>query len=114
MNAFRALYLCAGDAGWSSPVARQAHNLKVAGSNPAPATNTPLHFISVGSALKLSSAAKSPLTSISTGFRSPFGDDGHAVNELADLKEYVVPFLADRQIVQMVFQPVDDPDVGLR
>jgi hypothetical protein len=27
-----------GDAGWSSPVARQAHNLKVAGSNPAPAT----------------------------------------------------------------------------
>ena len=29
-----------GDAGWSSPVARQAHNLKVAGSNPAPATKT--------------------------------------------------------------------------
>ena len=27
-----------GDAGWSSPVARQAHNLKVAGSNPVPAT----------------------------------------------------------------------------
>ena len=26
-------------AGWSSPVAHQAHNLKVAGSNPAPATN---------------------------------------------------------------------------
>ena len=25
-------------AGWSSLVARQAHNLKVAGSNPAPAT----------------------------------------------------------------------------
>ena len=24
---------------WSSPVARQAHNLKVVGSNPAPATN---------------------------------------------------------------------------
>ena len=31
--------LCLG-AGWSSPVARQAHNLKVAGSNPAPATNS--------------------------------------------------------------------------
>ena len=29
------------DAGWSSPVARQAHNLKVAGSNPAPATKNP-------------------------------------------------------------------------
>ena len=27
-------------AGWSSPVARQAHNLKVVGSNPAPATST--------------------------------------------------------------------------
>ena len=26
-------------AGWSSPVARQAHNLKVRGSNPLPATN---------------------------------------------------------------------------
>ena len=29
------------DAGWSSPVARQAHSLKVAGSNPAPATKNP-------------------------------------------------------------------------
>ena len=28
------------DAGWSSPVARQAHNLKAAGSNPAPATKS--------------------------------------------------------------------------
>ncbi len=26
-------------AGWSSPVARRAHNPKVAGSNPVPATN---------------------------------------------------------------------------
>src|ERR1700740_829662 len=26
------------DAGWRSPVARQAHNLKVVGSNPTPAT----------------------------------------------------------------------------
>jgi hypothetical protein len=31
------------NAGWSSPVARQAHNLKAAGSNPAPATNHPHH-----------------------------------------------------------------------
>ena len=30
-------------AGWSSPVARQAHNLKVVGSNPTPATN-PLKY----------------------------------------------------------------------
>ena len=28
-------------AGWSSPVARQAHNLKVVGSNPTPATKKP-------------------------------------------------------------------------
>src|SRR5207249_4013401 len=28
-------------AGWSSLVARQAHNLKIAGSNPAPATKSP-------------------------------------------------------------------------
>ena len=27
-------------AGWSSPVARQAHNLKVTGSNPVPASRT--------------------------------------------------------------------------
>ena len=31
-------------AGWSSPVARQAHNLKVAGSNPAPATKYELEI----------------------------------------------------------------------
>ena len=35
------LAVYAGNAGWSSPVARQAHNLKAAGSNPAPATNQP-------------------------------------------------------------------------
>ena len=32
------------DAGWSSPVARQAHNLKVVGSNPTPATSNPFDF----------------------------------------------------------------------
>ena len=32
-------FLLALGAGWSSPVARQAHNLKVVGSNPTPATN---------------------------------------------------------------------------
>jgi hypothetical protein len=36
---FRHLRRHNNDAGWSSLVARQAHNLKVAGSNPAPATN---------------------------------------------------------------------------
>ena len=32
------------NAGWSSPVARQAHNLKVTGSNPVPATHTHTHI----------------------------------------------------------------------
>ena len=32
-------FLKGTDAGWSSPVARWAHNPKVAGSNPVPATN---------------------------------------------------------------------------
>jgi hypothetical protein len=36
-------------AGWSSPEAREAHNLKVAGSNPAPAT--PNHSLSVPTTL---------------------------------------------------------------
>jgi hypothetical protein len=33
-------------AGWSSLVARQAHNLKVAGSNPAPAPNFSINNLS--------------------------------------------------------------------
>ena len=37
-------------AGWSSLVAREAHNLGVVGSNPAPATKTPVskHFSTPG------------------------------------------------------------------
>ena len=37
-KAANAAYSHSINAGWSSPVARQAHNLKAAGSNPAPAT----------------------------------------------------------------------------
>ena len=37
-NPFTCLTTFHSVAGWSSPVARQAHNLKAAGSNPAPAT----------------------------------------------------------------------------
>ena len=39
---------CVYMSGWSSPVARQAHNLKVVGSNPTPATNVsrkPVHSL---------------------------------------------------------------------
>jgi hypothetical protein len=40
------------DAGWSSPVARQAHNLKVVGSNPTPATNdTDIKWLTIGTIL---------------------------------------------------------------
>ena len=42
-NEFSIIYAQFNIAGWSSMVARQAHNLKVAGSNPAPATN--FHYI---------------------------------------------------------------------
>ena len=41
MSTLRSAMLLFLVAGWSSPVARQAHNLKAAGSNPAPATNFP-------------------------------------------------------------------------
>ena len=54
------LALGANDAGWSSPVARWAHNPKVGGSNPPPATN----FAGVGVPSNLSCAARvAPLRS---------------------------------------------------
>jgi len=40
LRARREKYICYYiGAGWSSPVAREAHNLEVVGSNPAPATS---------------------------------------------------------------------------
>ena len=38
VNAVKAFIMCTSIAGWSSLVARRAHNPKVVGSNPAPAT----------------------------------------------------------------------------
>jgi hypothetical protein len=55
-----------GDAGWSSPVARQAHNLKVVGSNPTPATKTTLRTSSVRPS-SASSVASWPCTVTLTG-----------------------------------------------
>ena len=40
----RIVYILSNDAGWSSPVAREAHNLEVVGSNPAPATSAPRSY----------------------------------------------------------------------
>ena len=61
------LFLCFLIAGWSSPVARQAHNLKVLGSNPSPAPrvcpsdsiSSLLRFQVVVSCLKVSISIKS-------------------------------------------------------
>ncbi len=60
------------DAGWSSPVARQAHNLKAAGSNPAPATNLNCEASAEAAASldpdpKASIAASAPRTSTVRG-----------------------------------------------
>ena len=46
------------DAGWSSPVARQAHNLKVVGSNPTPAPTKPLISLRKSGAFLLSECAE--------------------------------------------------------
>src|SRR5262245_51944748 len=62
------------NAGWSSPVARQAHNLKVIGSNPIPATKDHQNprsptargclILGASPAAKAISAANSPYNSI--------------------------------------------------
>ncbi len=53
------------DAGWSSLVARRAHNPKVVGSNPAPATNSSIfqlfllvtHYADLGTASNVDTAS---------------------------------------------------------
>jgi len=47
-------------AGWSSPVARQAHNLKVVSSNLAPATNICKAFSALAKTQKIRGAALVP------------------------------------------------------
>ena len=47
-------------AGWSSPVARQAHNLKVRGSNPLPAPNSFIFFAGGGVAALVALCAPAP------------------------------------------------------
>ena len=46
------------NAGWSSPVARQAHNLKVVGSNPTPATKSPKHIKRLAGGIPLPQAVR--------------------------------------------------------
>ena len=60
-------------AGWSSPVARQAHNLKVTGSNPVPATKTqPQHQHTSRF------AQRGPASSCRTPGRIPRGAGAHS------------------------------------
>ncbi len=54
------------DAGWSSPVARQAHNLKVVGSNPTPATKKPARSMVWRALIFFLSQAKNQLNKNST------------------------------------------------
>jgi hypothetical protein len=73
------------DAGWSSPVARQAHNLKVVSSNLAPATNKdPLCLARLAGLFLLAVRRSSSFSSILSdpGFegclgRGPQGEDVH-------------------------------------
>ena len=70
-------------AGWSSPVARQAHNLKVTGSNPVPATDhheTPpvkrWGFVRLGRTSRRSTritTARDPLTLLANSTTPSFG-----------------------------------------
>src|SRR5947209_18115869 len=58
------------NAGWSSPVARQAHNLKVEGSNPSPATNpTPESPRFRRFSLRATDRAGTGLSGVSFGFQ---------------------------------------------
>ena len=74
-------------AGWSSPVARQAHNLKAAGSNPAPATNLNCEASAEAAASldpdpKASIAANAPRTSIRKG---AFGSAGQGIKRISSI-----------------------------
>ena len=83
-----------GDAGWSSPVARQAHNLKVVSSNLAPATILALtadpkaSFISP-SVLCRSSASKHPVV---------LGSNPQAYIEFSRSKEKTDAYILGRGI----------------
>ena len=77
-NCYRAVPGLEIIAGWSSPVARQAHNLEVVGSNPTPATKfTPSTQCVGGVSLLLISLPKSS--------QLPYGCSSRAVIILASL-----------------------------
>ncbi len=90
------------DAGWSSPVARQAHNLKAAGSNPAPATNViaPLssrvlaaHLVT-GLSLRIRKSPTIRPSSPQPGTRDPSMALGSRTNPWKSCARYTVSILA--------------------
>ena len=81
------------DAGWSSPVARQAHNLKVVGSNPTPATN----YIS-----KINDLDVPSKTSVFGVFlRLKPDNDYRVINKVINVRQVYSPFLiyTDKSVV---------------
>src|SRR6266404_429967 len=59
--------LASVDAGWSSPVARQAHNLKVRGSNPLPATTFSTRLVSLTTYLQRNEKSTTKADSLGSG-----------------------------------------------
>src|ERR1700684_3512046 len=68
------------DAGWSSPVARQAHNLKVVGSNPTPATKFPFKINSLNRERKALTSPKA----VAQKWHSPVKPDAICVRMASD------------------------------
>src|SRR5210317_932373 len=71
------------DAGWSSPVARQAHNLKVVGSNPTPATNYSIKSISY---------TASKISVFGVFLRLKPDNDYRVANKVANSRQVYFPF----------------------
>jgi hypothetical protein len=99
-------------AGWSSPVARQAHNLKVIGSNPIPATKlvkTPVISTDYwGFSLVLESTVDSDIASNKTAREQDFAHRAGAESILA-VRPVVVLTAVVRYFdqVQACAMPVD-------
>ena len=80
------------DAGWSSPVARQAHNLKVVGSNPTPATNYSIKSIS---------CTTSKISVFGVFLRFKPDNDYRVINKVINVRQVYSPFLiyTDKSVV---------------
>jgi hypothetical protein len=103
----RVLATCSKDnAGWSSPVARQAHNLKAAGSNPAPATKSKPKY--------QKPARSNPAGFCAFGTRHSRSSNRQASLSSASLRLNLQPFLANIAAREKVLRSalVDDLTVA--